>query len=176
MAALRTLPRLTASLAPRAATRAPTSITKRFLNTDTAPILYTAHTRTTGARNGHIEGAEGLVVDLTMPSALGGKSVKGKTNPEELFSAGYAACFQSAMNITAKQMGVKIPEDSTIECDVHLVGSLKEVDLGIRVDMKVTAKGVDKAKLEKVIARTKEVCPYSRATKGNVTTTVEAVV
>lgn len=111
-----------------------------------------------------------------MPTALGGA---GKhANPEELFAAGYGACFQGAMGVAAGKVGVKLPqkvEDFAIETDVHLVGSMTDVDLGIRVDMKVKAKGVKKEDLEKVIEKTKEICPYSRATKGNVTTNVEAV-
>lgn len=129
----------------------------------------------TGARNGHIE-SEGITADLAMPKSLGGAG--GKTNPEELFAAGYGACFQSAMNIAATMVGVKMPEkteDSIVETDVHLIGDMKEVDLGIRVDMKVKVKGVSKEDLDKVIAKTKEICPYSRATKGNVTTNVETV-
>jgi Ohr subfamily peroxiredoxin len=114
--------------------------------------------------------------DLAMPKELGGPG--GKTNPEELFAAGYSACFQSAMNACAPTVGVKMPtakEDSVIETTVHLVGSLKELDLGIKVDMKVKVKGLSKSDLEKVLKKTKEVCPYSRATQGNVTTNVEIV-
>lgn len=111
-----------------------------------------------------------------MPKALGGDGAKA--NPEELFAAGYGSCFQSAMGIASQQVGVKLPSDTdySIETTVHLIGSMKEADLGLRVEMKVKAKGVSKADLEKVIAKTKEICPYSRATKGNVVTNVEAVV
>lgn len=108
-----------------------------------------------------------------MPKSLGGDGTK--TNPEELFAAGYGACFQSAMNIAAGQVDVKLPkqkEDSIIETAVHLVGDMKAVDLGIRVDMKIKVKGVTQEELEKVVERTKELCPYSRAVKGNVTTTI----
>lgn len=152
---------------------------QRFISSE-SPVLYTAKATATGARNGHIEGSEGLKVDLTMPKSLGGKGEKGKTNPEELFAACYGACFQSAMNLTAMGMGVKLPEkpeDSIIETDVHMVGDLKKVDLGIRVDMLVKVRGVKKDELEKVVAKTKETCPYSLATKGNVETniTVEAL-
>jgi len=66
---------------------------RRFLSAD-SPSLYAAHASVTGARNGHIE-SEGLTLDLAMPPALGGPSTKGKTNPEELFAAGYGACFRT---------------------------------------------------------------------------------
>lgn len=111
-----------------------------------------------------------------MPKELGGPG--GTTNPEELFAAGYGACFQSAMNACAPGLGIKLPKDrdqSVLETTVHLVGSLKELDLGIRVDMKVKVKGVSKSDLEKLLQKTKEVCPYSRATQGNVSTNIEIV-
>ncbi|KAI0877395.1 OsmC-like protein [Hypoxylon argillaceum] len=152
-------------------------IGKRLLNTDTAPILYSAHAKVKGARTGHVEGDD-LRVALTMAKALGGKGDKGKTNPEELFAAGYGACFQSAMNAVAASMGTKMPtnpEDSVVATTVHLVGDMKKLDMGIRVDMKVSIRGLEKGTAEKIVERAKEVCPYSRATRGNVTTNVEVV-
>ena len=149
---------------------------QRFLNTDTAPILYSVSAKAVGARNGHVDGGEGLKVDLGMPKSLGGKGGLNKTNPEELFAAGYGACFQSAMNIVAQGEGVSMPskpEDSVIDTTVHLVGDLKKADLGIRVDMIVKVKGVKQDVLEKIVEKTKTVCPYSRATQGNVTTAVK---
>ncbi|KAJ3494786.1 hypothetical protein NLG97_g3849 [Lecanicillium saksenae] len=141
---------------PRAAARASApSGSRRFLSTDTAPILYSAHAKAIGARNGHVEGSEGLKMDLAMPKGLGGAGGPGKTNPEELFAAGYGACFQSAMNLVAPKLGIRMPskpEDSIIE---------------------TTVKGVKKEDLEKLVEKTKETCPYSRATQGNVTTTVK---
>lgn len=149
---------------------------RRFLNTENAPILYSAHAKAVGARNGHVEGSEGLKMDLGMPKGLGGAGGPGKTNPEELFAAGYGACFQSAMGLVAPKLGITMPpkaEDSIIETTVHMVGDLKKTDLGIKVDMLVKVKGVDKADLEKLIEKTKETCPYSRATQGNVITNIE---
>ncbi|KAI1333881.1 OsmC/Ohr family [Xylariaceae sp. FL0016] len=171
---LQSLARQTVRVAPRATKPAG----RRFLNTDTAPILYSAHAKVVGARTGHVEG-ENLHVDLTMAKALGGKGDKGKTNPEELFAAGYGACFQSAMNGSAAQMGIRMPttpEDSIIESTVHLVGDLKQLDMGIRVNMKIKVRGLSKDDLDKVVEKAKEVCPYSRATQGNITTTIEAEV
>ncbi|CAI0655289.1 unnamed protein product, partial [Colletotrichum noveboracense] len=130
-----------------------------------------------GARTGHVEGDD-LVVDLTMAKALGGAGDKGKTNPEELFAAGYGACFQSAMNASAASMKItmpKKPEDSIVDTTVHLVGDMKKLDMGIRVEMKVRVKGLSDEEVQKVVNKAKEVCPYSRATKGNVTTTIEVV-
>lgn len=150
---------------------------RRFLNTETAPVLYSAHAKVVGARTGHIEGDD-LNIDLTMAKALGGPGDAGKTNPEELFAAGYGACFQSAMNASAMSLKIQMPkkqEDSIVETTVHLVGDMKSLDMGIRVEMKVKVKGLERSELEKVVEKAKEVCPYSRATKGNVHTEIEIV-
>ncbi|GKT46738.1 uncharacterized protein ColSpa_06919 [Colletotrichum spaethianum] len=150
---------------------------RRLLNTDSAPVLYSASAKVVGARTGHVEGDD-LVVDLTMAKALGGPGDKGKTNPEELFAAGYGACFQSAMNASASSMKIQMPrkpEDSVVETTVHLVGDMKALDMGLRVDMKVRVKGLSNEEVQKVVDKAKEVCPYSRATKGNLTTNIEVV-
>ncbi|SPJ75681.1 probable organic hydroperoxide resistance protein [Fusarium torulosum] len=150
---------------------------RRFVNTEAAPTLYSAHAKVVGARKGRVEG-ENLNVELTMAKALGGPGDKGKTNPEELFAAGYGACFQASMNACAAQMGITMPtniEDSVVETTVHLVGDMRKLDMSLRVDMKVKVKGLKKADLEKVVEKAKEVCPYSKATKGNVATNVEVV-
>jgi Ohr subfamily peroxiredoxin len=147
MAALRTLTSLSRqtarSIRPQTRKHALSLTFCRRLNTDTAPILYSAHAKVVGARTGHVEG-ENLNVDLTMAKALGGSGDKGKTNPEELFAAGYGACFQSAMNASAIGMGIKMPEtkeDSIVDATVHLVGDMKGLDMGLRVDMKVSVRG-----------------------------------
>ncbi|KAK5091041.1 hypothetical protein LTS08_002050 [Lithohypha guttulata] len=176
MSVLRTL-RPLAQTATRASLPRTTVLnnTRRFLNTDTAPVLYSAHATVKGARTGHVDGDD-LKVDLTMAKALGGPGDKGKTNPEELFAAGYGACFQSAMNASAASLKVRMPdnpEDSVVKTTVHLVGDMKKLDMGLRVNMKVSVKGLNEKDLAKVIERAKEVCPYSRATKGNITTNIE---
>ncbi|KAI0203667.1 OsmC/Ohr family [Astrocystis sublimbata] len=148
---------------------------QRFLNTETAPVLYSAHATVKGARTGHVEGDD-LKIGLTMAKALGGAGDKGKTNPEELFAAGYGACFQSAMNAAAASMGIKMPsnpEDSIVNSTVHLVGDMKNLDMGIRVDMKVSIRGLKKDQIQEVVAKAEEICPYSRATRGNVKLNVE---
>jgi organic hydroperoxide reductase OsmC/OhrA len=79
------------------------------------------------------------------------------------------------MNAVAASEGVKMPtkpEDSIVETTVHLVGDMKQLDMGLRVEMKVRVKGLSKDELEKVVYKARQVCPYSRATKDNVYTTV----
>lgn len=164
-------------LAPRVRTLTPLTTT-RPLSTSTAPVLYSAHARVVGARTGHVEGGDGLRVDLTMAKSLGGTGDAGKTNPEELFAAGYGACFQSAMNAAAPGLGVRMPsakEDSVVDATVHLVGDMKKLDMGLRVELRVRVKGLARDEVEKVVEKAKEVCPYSRATRGNVETKVEIV-
>jgi Ohr subfamily peroxiredoxin len=177
MSVLRGIQPLVRRQAPRLAARATIQPSlRRTLNTETAPALYSARAKVVGARTGHVEGDD-LVVDLTMSKALGGEGEKGKTNPEELFAAGYGACFQSAMNASGASLGIKMPtkkEDSIVDTTVHLIGDMKKLDLGIRVDMKIQVRGIDQKDLDKLIAKTQEVCPYSRATQGNITTNIEA--
>lgn len=82
------------------------------------------------------------------------------------------------MNASAIGMGIRMPEakeDSIVNTTVHLVGDMKQLDMGIRVEMKVSVRGLSKGDLEKVVEKAKEVCPYSRATRGNVTTNIEVV-
>ncbi|KAF9774429.1 hypothetical protein IL306_007564 [Fusarium sp. DS 682] len=113
-----------------------------------------------------------------MSKALGGPGDAGKTNPEELFAAGYGACFQSAMNAVAAQEGITMPtspEDSIVKATVHLVGDMKKLDLSLRVDMKVMVRGLKKDQLEMIPKKAVQVCPYSKATKGNVQTNWEVV-
>lgn len=113
-----------------------------------------------------------------MAKSLGGTGDKGKTNPEELFAAGFGACFQSAMNASAASLGITMPkakEDSIVDATVHLIGDMKKLDMGLRVEMKVRVKGLERADVEKVVKKAEEVCPYSRATRGNVEVAVEIV-
>ena len=171
--ALRPLARQTYRLVARPAV----AQTRRYLNVETAPVLTTAHATVTGARaEGHVKG-DYLDLNLDMPKGLGGE---GKySNPEELLAAAYGACFQASMNVAARSLDLEMPKDPkdySVETDLHLVGSMKgEVDLGVRIDMRIKAKGIKKEDLEKVIAKSRETCPYSRAMKGNVITSIEAI-
>lgn len=176
MSAFRPALRQATRLAPRAPRTSLLTTTNRFISTN-SPVLATSTATVTGARTGHVDTPGLGKFDLTMPKSLGGSEKAGTTNPEELFAAGYGACFQSAMAVSAPLVGVKsLPEDTLVKTDVHLVGDLKKADIGIRVDMNITASGISKEDLEKVVAKTKTVCPYSRATEGNVETNVTVVI
>ncbi|KAJ2249803.1 hypothetical protein GGH98_003535 [Coemansia sp. RSA 454] len=130
--------------------------------------MYTAEATATGGRNGQaISSDKVLNVGLTFPKALGGPGLPGKTNPEQLFAAGYAACFQGALGLVAQGSKVKIPESSTVTAAVH-IGKHPEGAFGLGVEMRIDAPGVDKATLQKLVDQAHEICPYSRATRNNI--------
>lgn len=133
--------------------------------------LYTAHATATGeGRNGHVKTDDNLLnLDLAMPAGLGGKG--GATNPEQLFAAGYAACFHSALKLVAKQLKVN-PEGSIVEAAVG-IGQLESGGFGLEVTLNVTLPAAaDKAEALKVVEAAHQVCPYSNATRGNIQVTL----
>jgi osmotically inducible protein OsmC len=136
-------------------------------------VLYTAEATATGGRAGHATSSDGrLDVDLSVPKELGGDSGPG-TNPEQLFAAGYAACFQGAMGVVARRENVSI-DGSTVTARVGL-GPIGEV-FNIKVDLRVHVPSLpDQAAAEDLVAKAHQVCPYSNATRGNVDVTLTVV-
>lgn len=128
--------------------------------------LYTTTAVATGdGRNGHVQTTDGLLdADVRIPVELGGPG--GATNPEQLFAAGYAACFHSALKLVAGADGVDAT-DSEVVADVSL-GAHENGAFGLAVALEVTIPGTDRETAEKVVARAHEVCPYSNATRGNI--------
>jgi osmotically inducible protein OsmC len=128
--------------------------------------LYTTSAVATGdGRNGHVQTTDGLLAtDVRMPAELGGPG--GATNPEQLFAAGYAACFHSALKLVAGADGVDAT-DSEVVADVSL-GAHENGAFGLSVALEVTIPGAERETAEKVVARAHEVCPYSNATRGNI--------
>ncbi|WP_460713332.1 organic hydroperoxide resistance protein [Nocardioides dilutus] len=128
--------------------------------------LYTTTAVATGdGRNGHVLSTDGLLdTDVRMPVELGGPG--GATNPEQLFAAGYAACFHSALKLVAGADGVDAT-DSEVVADVSL-GAHANGAFGLSVALEVSIPGTDRDTAEKVVARAHEVCPYSNATRGNI--------
>ncbi|KAJ6787435.1 hypothetical protein PWT90_03275 [Aphanocladium album] len=150
---------------------------RRFLASD-APTLYTATATTQGARGGQIDGCEGFSSAYAMPKALGGPGGEGKTNPEELFAAGYSNCFQVAMNLAANSMKIRLPrkiEDCQVKAVVKLIGDIKQMDMGFKVDLEVRVKGIEQAELEKIVEKAAEICPYHRSTHAVVDTNIKAI-
>ncbi|HZE37393.1 MAG TPA: organic hydroperoxide resistance protein [Stackebrandtia sp.] len=131
--------------------------------------LYTAHATATGAgRNGHVSTDDKrLDFDLAMPTALGGAG--GATNPEQLFAAGYASCFHSALQHVARQHKVDLGS-STVAASVDL-GSDGD-GFGLAVALTVVAPDLDAATAQDLADKAHQTCPYSKATRGNIDVTV----
>jgi lipoyl-dependent peroxiredoxin len=126
--------------------------------------LYTTRATVVGGRDGHARSEDGLLdVQLSMPKALGGKETG--TNPEQLFAAGYAACFQSAMAHVARTQKIALI-GSTVTGQVGL--ATQEVGFKLEVALEVETQGLSQADAEALVATAHQVCPYSNATRGNV--------
>ena len=128
--------------------------------------IYTAHATSTGGRTGSTESSDGAIkLPLVTPKELGGAG----TNPEQLFAAGYSACFIGAMKAVAARQKITLPADVSIRSQVA-IGPMtgKEGAFGIAVAMAITVPGMNKAEAEKLVAAAHEVCPYSNATRGNI--------
>ena len=133
--------------------------------------LYTAHATTTGGRNGHVRSDDGLVgFDLSVPSGMGGPGKTGSSNPEQLFAAGYSACFGGAVEVAALRKGLRT-EPVTITADVSIG---KEEGGAFRLAVTLTGRipGQTAATVQELMRVAHEICPYSRATRNNIDVTL----
>lgn len=131
--------------------------------------LYTTTAKTHGGRSGHVESTDGLLsLNLAMPKELGGQG--GATNPEQLFAAGYAACFESAIRHIARMQ--KIPlEDAAMTAQVSLYPTPEQgFKLGVELHALIT--GLNQTDAEALVAKAHQVCPYSNAVRGNIEVTL----
>jgi Ohr subfamily peroxiredoxin len=129
-------------------------------------VLYTAHTITTGGREGMSRSSDGaLQVRLTTPKELGG-TASGGTNPEQLFAAAYSACFIGALKAAAAMERVAIPADTSVAADVG-IGPIP-TGFAIQVQLNISMPGMDRMTAKRLIDAAHEVCPYSNATRGNI--------
>ncbi len=136
-------------------------------------ILYTAHATATGGRDGRaISDDKMLDVRLTTPKELGGGGGEG-TNPEQLFAAGYSACFIGALKAVGAKEKVRIPNDVSITGNVG-IGPITG-GFGLAVELKISLPGLDRAQAQSLIEKAHHVCPYSNATRGNVEVTLTLV-
>lgn len=125
-------------------------------------VLYTAKTHTTGGRDGASRSSDGrLEVKLSSPGAPG-----DGTNPEQLFAAGWSACFMSAIGLAAAQRKVKLPGDRAIDTEVDL--GMHEGGYVLRVRLNVSLPGVDREVAKSLVDAAHQLCPYSKATRGNI--------
>ena len=136
-------------------------------------ILYTATAHATGdGRNGHATTDDGLLdVELRTPKELGGAG--GATNPEQLFAAGYAACFHSAIKVVAGRLGLDAT-GTEVSASVG-IGLTPSGGFGLAVELDVVTPNVERAQAEELVAKAHEVCPYSNATRGNIEVTLTVV-
>jgi lipoyl-dependent peroxiredoxin len=132
--------------------------------------LYTASAVATGdGRNGHVQSTDGILdLDVRIPKEMGGAG--GATNPEQLFAAGYAACFHSALRLVAGQAQADV-SDSEVVADVS-IGTTDAGGFGLAVQLEVTLPNVDEDTARQLVEQAHQVCPYSNATRGNVEVTL----
>lgn len=127
------------------------------------PILYTTKASATGGREGRAISEDGVLdVTLTTPKELGGNGATG-TNPEQLFAAGYSACFLGALKYAAAQQKVKVPEDAKVTATVGIGTREDGTGFGIEVSISVDLPGIERELGEKLVAAAHIVCPYSHA-------------
>jgi len=133
------------------------------------PLYVTTAVATGDGRNGHVETTDGgLVTAVRTPKELGGEG--GATNPEQLFAAGYAACFHSALKLVAGKAKADTT-DSEVVADVSL-GMLDTGGFGLTAHLEVSLPALDKESAERMVAQAHQVCPYSNATRGNMQVTL----
>jgi lipoyl-dependent peroxiredoxin len=136
-------------------------------------VLYTPHATSTGGRAGTSKSDDGrLELNLSTPKELGGDGGQG-TNPEQLFAAGYSACFIGAMKAVAGKQKINLPADVSISADVG-IGPIPN-GFGIQVAMRISVPGMDKSAAEQLVAAAHTVCPYSNATRGNIDVSLTVV-
>ncbi len=136
-------------------------------------VLYTAQATSTGGRTGTSRSSDGVLdLTLTTPRELGGAGGTG-TNPEQLFAAGYSACFIGALKAVAAKQKIKLPDDVSITAQVG-IGPIP-AGFGIQVAMTITIPGFEGAAAQALVDAAHQVCPYSNATRGNIDVTLTLV-
>ena len=136
-------------------------------------VLYRATAKATGGREGRAVSSDGVLdLKLTTPKELGGNGLEG-SNPEQLFAAGYSACFLGAMKFVAARDKLKISPDVSVEGSVG-IGPLP-TGFGIEVQLNISLPGVPAEEAQALIDRAHIVCPYSNATRGNINVTLQLV-
>lgn len=134
-------------------------------------VLYTAEAHTTGGRDGASRTSDGaLDVKLSPPG-----SGKPGTNPEQLFAAGYSACFIGAMKAVGPRIQIKVPDDVAIDASVSLGPTDGGAAYGIAVKLAVSLPGLDDEQKRRLVDAAHQVCPYSNATRGNIDVALEIV-
>ena len=133
-------------------------------------VQYTTSAISEGGRNGKVRTTdETLNFGTTEPKEVGGAGEAGKTNPEQLFAAGYAACFSSSAILAAETMGFNIQPDALkVTSHVSLGKDTQDNGMGLKVKIELEAEGLEDEQKQRLIQRANEICPYSKAVKGNI--------
>jgi osmotically inducible protein OsmC len=136
--------------------------------------IYTAVATARGdGRNGEVTSSDGVIDEsLAIPKEMGGPG-GDKTNPEQLFAAGYSACFHSALQLVARQAKVTL-NGSTVTAEVSVLK--QEVGFGLGVALNVSLPGLEQAQADQLVEQAHQVCPYSNATRGNIEVALSATV
>ncbi|HHH0219015.1 TPA: organic hydroperoxide resistance protein [Yersinia enterocolitica] len=133
-------------------------------------VVYRAKAKATGGRDGRATSSDGVLdVKLGVPKEMGGAG-GAVTNPEQLFAAGYSACFLGALKFVASKEKVKIPDDASIEGTVG-IGAIP-TGFGIEVQLDISLPGIQRSVAEDLVKKAHVVCPYSNATRGNIDVTL----
>ena len=136
-------------------------------------VLYTADVTATGGPDGTAKSNDTkLAVKLSTPTGLGGSGGEG-TNPEQLFAAGYAACFIGAMNLVAAKMKITLPVTTKVNANVD-IGPI-ENGFGIAATLNIDLADMDKTQAQALVDAAHSVCPYSNATRGNIKVTINLI-
>lgn len=136
-------------------------------------VLYKAEATSTGGREGRSVSSNGVLdVKLTTPKELGGMGEQG-TNPEQLFAAGYSACFLGAMKFVAAKEKVALPAETSIKATVG-IGPIP-TGFGIEAELQIAAPGLDRQVVQGIVEKAHIVCPYSNATRGNINVTLTVI-
>lgn len=135
-------------------------------------VVYQAHATSTGGRDGSTRSSDGLIdLKLSVPKEMGGAG--GGVNPEQLFAAGYSACFIGAMKFVAGAQKIALPADTRINATVG-IGPIPQ-GFGIEVQLEVHVPGMELAAAQALVEKAHAVCPYSNATRGNIDVTLTVV-
>jgi Ohr subfamily peroxiredoxin len=133
----------------------------------TTNIMHSAQAKSVGGRDGRVTSDNDVLnLELTMPRHLGGRAREGATNPEQLFAAGYAACFGNAVIHVARQAKVPV-DDITVDATVDLFTNEEKLPT-LGVTLHVNLPGLPQAQAEEIVATAHKTCPYSRAVRGNI--------
>lgn len=128
--------------------------------------LYRTSATAVGGRDGHVRSADGIIdLDLRVPASMGGKG--GATTPEDLFASGWSACFNGALNLAIKLAHIRPTGDVSVKATVAL-GKTDAGDFQLAGEIEATIPGVDQPTAQKLVEQAHTICPYSRATRGNI--------